>query len=434
MPTPIVCLDFRLRQFVTTFRTCFTRPQWRYFVIVLLALMQCQEQRTLSGLGRQVAESTSLAGLSRFLAEAPWSAESVAATWWQRFRQQLAPRIEAERERLRQARAKRRGRPKTPLVTGYWIGDDSTQAKRKGLKMEGLGRHHSTTEGKRIVGHSLVQGLYVLLGRRCPLAPQLYRQHAVCEAEGVTFQSKIELMRALIQTFEPLPGTRTHVLLDAWYAAKVIWRTARARGFQITTGMKANRWLRVDDPSEAEGWRWQKFSDYAASLSEADYSIETWPSQTEPRPVYVHTVQTRVRKLYRAQVVIVRESLSAPLSEARYFASSDLTADRATLVAHLAARWAIEVLFADSKAELGLDHYQLMRATALVRFWTLVLTAYVFLDEERDRLARQVQHHVTLGEARRDVQARHRRQLIDWLFQQFRHGTPPDALYPRLAA
>ncbi len=106
--------------------------------------------------------------------------------------------------------------------------------KRKGKKMGGLGRHHSSSEGKRGEGHSLVQGLYVLLGRRCPLAPQLYRQQSVCEKEGVVFQSKIALMLERIRTFEPVPGTQTHVLLDSWYTAKVIWQAARARGFLIT--------------------------------------------------------------------------------------------------------------------------------------------------------------------------------------------------------
>jgi len=38
-----------------------------------------------------------------------------------------------------------------------------------------------------------VQGLYLLLDRRCPLAPHLYRQEKVCQAEDVAFSSKIEL-------------------------------------------------------------------------------------------------------------------------------------------------------------------------------------------------------------------------------------------------
>src|SRR5437660_12520119 len=84
----------------------------------------------------------------------------------------------------------------------------------------------------------------------------------------------------------------------------------------------------------------------------------------------------------------------------------DLEASPQMLLAHIAARWDIEVLFADGKEELGLDQYQLMSATALVRFWTLAMLAYVFLEEEGDRLQTQWQRHVTIGEARRDIQRR----------------------------
>ena len=75
-----------------------------------------------------------------------------------------------------------------------------------------------------------------------------------------------------------------------------------------------------------------------------------------------------------------------------------------------------------------------MSAKAIVRFWTLVIAAYVFLDEERARLRQEWQRHVTLGEARREVQRLHRRHLIDWMFDQFQADATPDALYDLLAA
>src|SRR5260370_30878029 len=78
----------------------------------------------------------------------------------------------------------------------------------------------------------------------------------------------------------------------------------------------------------------------------------------------------------------------------------DLQASPELLLAHISARWDIEVLFGDGKEELGLDHYQLMSATAIVRFWTLAMLAYVFLEEERHRLQTQWQCPVTIGEAR----------------------------------
>src|SRR5258708_38656831 len=142
--------------------------------------------------------------MRRFFSEGPWSQGAVGARWLKHFRVEMQPLVEAEREQQRQQQPKRRGRPTQPLVTGYVIGDDSTMSKPKGRKIEGLGKHHSTTYDQRIIGHSLVQGLYVLLDRSCPLAPQLHRQAKVCEAEEAAFQSKIELMETLIREFEPV--------------------------------------------------------------------------------------------------------------------------------------------------------------------------------------------------------------------------------------
>src|SRR5215210_3195287 len=291
MRVPIICMDGRLRHFAAAFRDCFSTPQHRYFEIFLLAMLLCQEAKTLTSLLRQVAVQVTLSGLSRFLATAPWSTADIAKTWRQRFDTQVASLVAAEQARQRAAQPKRRGRPTPPVVTGYLIGDDSTMHKVRGKKMAGLGKHYSTTAGTRVVGHSLVQGLYVVQGRHCPLEPQLYRQQAVCAAEDVPFHSKIDLMDDLIGTFQPLPGTRTHVLLDSWYAAKRLWQTARGRGFQISTGLKSNRMVRDADPDSANGWRWVGLTEYAAGLRVADYQRVTWPSQdADPRQVWVHVV------------------------------------------------------------------------------------------------------------------------------------------------
>jgi SRSO17 transposase len=408
---------------------CFSVPQWRHFVTVLLGLMQVEGRSTLSGLARRVVEAGSVSSLSRFLSNAPWSAYRVAACWQTRFRERLAPLVEAEHAQQAAKRPKRRGHPAATVVTGYLIGDDSTQQKRRGDKMGGLGQHYSSTEDKPVNGHSLVQGLYVLLGQHCPVSPQLYQQEDVCDRTERTFRSKIHLMGEIIRTFEPVAQTRTHVLLDSWYTCKHIWRLARERGFLITSGLKANRSLRVDDPQSLKGWSWQRLSDYAAQLPAEAYQKVAWPNG-DHATVFVHVVATRVRKLYRCQVVIIRPTLDCPAKAIRYWASSDMDADRTILVNDIAARWEIEVFFEDTKDVLGLDHYQLMTTTAILRFWTLVMAAYVFLDEQRS----QQQTPVTIGQARHAIQHTHYCQLIDWIYQQFSEGTAPNALYDRLAA
>lgn len=92
-------------------------------------------------------------------------------------------------------------------MTGYRIGDDSPMHKRRGKQMQGLGTHEATTERRVLNGRRLVQALAVVAGRRCPLAPPLYRHQAVCTGEGVPLPSKVALMAERIRGFAPAAAT-----------------------------------------------------------------------------------------------------------------------------------------------------------------------------------------------------------------------------------
>jgi len=117
--------------------------------------------------------------------------------------------------------------------------------------------------------------------------------------------------------------------------------------------------------------------------------------------VYAHAVRTWVRKLGPTLVLLTRQSLSQPLDQARYWGSTLLNADAQRVVHLLAVRWDMETLFEDYKDLLGSDHYQVMSATAIVRFWTLVSCLAYFLDEQRATLqAERPGEHVTWGDVR----------------------------------
>ena len=435
MRVPIVCVDAHLRQYAQSFVDCFSRPQFQHFVTVLVGLLLCQGKHTLTDLLSCLASRSSLASLSRFLSQAPWSSSEVATTWRKRFDRALAPQVAQHHADHRAAQPRRVGRPKASVVTGYLIGDDSTCHKLRGKKMEGIGYHYSTTASATVKGHSLVQSLYVLLGRRCPLEPRLYRQKKTCQAEGVSFASKVELMEALIREFEPLADTKTHVLLDAWYSAKRIWKAARERGFAITTGLKGNRLLRIREKGARGGWQWISLDAYAKRLRDEDYHEVVWPRQDgSGRKVLVHVVATAVQKLGRVQLIVVREKRDEGWSEPRFWASSEMKADVQTLINHLAARWDIEVLFADAKELLGLDQYKMMSATALIRFWTLVLAAYVFLEEQRTLLEQEWQRPLSIGQTQQEVQRVHWFHLISWMSHQLQSGHTPATLFRKLVA
>jgi len=430
MPKPIVCLSEQLRQFAELFRSCFSKRQWKYFVTVLLGLIECEERRTLQGLLRNVWEKISLSGLSRFLGRWSWSAEAVAQTWQDDFQAEVIPLVQAEHARQREARPKRTGRPRATVVTGYLVLDDSVQFKPQGRRMEGLGRHYSGCEKRKVSGHSLFTALYLVQGRRCPLAPRLYRQQKVCKREGVPFHSKLDMAVSTVQEFEPVPRTHTHVLTDAWYHCYRLRRAVGHRGWDLSGRLKKNRRMR---PGGDRSKPYVRLDEYAATLAAADWVEANWPSQQGGHQVFVHAVSTWVRKLGPTLVLITRLRRDEPLSEARYWGSTLVDADTQTVIDILAMRWSIETLFEDYKDLLGIDHYQLMRATAIVRFWTLVSCLAYFLDEHRAQLhQKQPDVHFTLGDACRDIRGQHQQNLLTWLEAQFHSGVTAEQMSVRL--
>lgn len=432
MPKPIICLAEALCQYAELFRPCFSNRQYKYFVTVLLALVECQERRTLSALLRCVSpEGVSLSGLSRFFSKWQWSPQTLADIWLARFKERVTPLVQANQQvqnlRLTQCPVVKNGPGRPPkikaktLVTGFLIMDDSTHHKPKGQKMEGMGRHYSNTEKKLLPGHSLFGSLYSVIDQRTPLLPKLYRQKKVCEREGVVFQSKIELAVATIETFEPLADTATHVLVDSWFHCKALRKACRVRGWDLSGALKSNRRIRVTD---AKGeLQWQPLNEYVQGLSETDWQEAQWPSSAEgePRSVYVHTLRTKVSKLGATLVVITRYHLEGKPGEIRYWGTTVVDATAQTVLDYLAKRWSIEVFFEDAKDLLGSDHYQLMSAVGVERFWAIIALLSSFLDEQRFLMSQRNEGtHYSWGACRSELQIQHRRNLLVWLENQFR--------------
>jgi hypothetical protein len=298
--------------------------------------------------------------------------------------------------------------------------DDSTHAKRYARAQEGLGRHYSSTEQEVVNGHSLFQSVYLLQGRQLPLTPRLYRRKATCEAEGVPFVSKIDMAYEEVTTFEPPPDTHTHLLIDAWYMAKRIWRAARERGWDVTGGLKSNRVMRVIDPNGTR--RWVAARRYAAGLTADDFTPVVRPTEEGDKVVYAHLVKTWVRGLGPCQVLIVKPDPDADLEHTRYWATGRLDDTLEQVVGHVAQRWTIEVLFADFKELMGSDHYQMRSAQGIIRFWAPGLCLYRFLDEVRATHRRLWGEPLTLGQARQQIRESHREGLLDRIFDQIAAG------------
>jgi Transposase DDE domain len=420
----IINQDATLRNYLEAFRSIFSAPQWKYFETILMGLLHCDGSKTLSGILRQVAVVVTMSGLSRFLISPAWSVAALEKVRYQQFQVQVQPRIVQAHREQKSRRARRRGRPQPTVVTGYLIMDDSTHAKRYyQLISSGLGRHFSSTERKPVKGHSLFQAVYVVEEHQHPLTPVMYCQKAVCEKNRQAFFSKVDLAVQTVETFEPLPDTQTHVLVDSWYLNKRLWKAVRKRHWDLTGGLKCNRPIRLEDSQGIVTW--PTVSEYAATLDTEDFQAVLWPNQEGGQIVYAHLLRTRVKKLGACQVLIIREKQNDPNSSTRFFATTRLKDTLAQVVDAAAKRWTVETLFADFKELMGSDQYQLHSAEAIRRFWALGLCLYQYLDSVRQRLQRLENRHISLGEARAWVISRHEDRQLDWICHQVKRGVRP---------
>jgi hypothetical protein len=423
MAQPIIIQEGSLRNYLGAYRDVIRPAQWTYFETVLMGLIHCQASRTLSGLLRTVAVLVTVWDLSRFLVSPRWSAEGVAEVRYRLFCAEVQPLVAAAHEAQRLNRPSQKGRPKATVVTGYLILDDSTHVKRYAKKMGGQGRHYSSTDRCTMPGHSLFQGLYLVEGRQYPLDPQMYIQKSVCEQEKRPFQSKVDLAVSVVEHFEPLLETHTHVLIDSWYVNKRMWNAVKLRHWGLTGGLKANHKLRTLD---AEGQPlWMRLDDFVAELPTDQFQPIQWPSQEGQVILYVSLVRTRVKKLGACQVLIVKPTAEASGDQARFYITTCLDDTLEQVVQTVALRWRVETLFADFKELMGSDQYQVHSAEAILRFWALGLCLYQYLDSLRHRLERLNDRHVTMGETLAWLRQRHEDLRVNWICQLVSLGVQP---------
>jgi hypothetical protein len=230
-----------------------------------------------------------------------------------------------------------------------------------------------------------------------------------------------------IEVFEPIAGTATHVLIDSWHHCRAVRRAAQKRGWEVSGGLKCNRMMRLI--SEEGQHQWLKLSAYAASLKREDWSEVTWPSEQNRQTMYAHLVQTWVRKLGPTLLLVTCHNPEEPLKSVRYWGSTLPNLDAQALVDLLAIRWNIETFFEYDKDLLGSDHYQLMSAQAILRFWTLIACLMCFLEEQRVAC---VSFPFTCGDARREIQEQHRINLLLWLKDQFQANSSFDQISAQL--
>lgn len=415
----------RFDNFVSLFTTKLAKPAQRHFIALLVALIIFDGRKNIVGLNRALLAPCHASSLARFIGEAEWD--------------------EAEFEQIRLAHLNRQVRRYIQAHTlkgqnlPAFLCIDDTNNPKSGRQTAWASYQYSHLAGGLIRCYCLVTALMVIGPYAVPVALQLYRKKADCQAAGKShlYISKTELAARLIRAWQPPASVQPFVLADSWYVCDELFSACAERDFTLIGAIAANRLVLTPTLK-----RLTALSEYAPSLPKSAYQRVKLDKQTfELAGVVAQLKGGQSVKLVVGRSLTATTNPKAAIKHYtyRYFVSSDPTLSVSRLAEFYSIRWEIETFHRLIKELLGLDHNQCWRERNVQRLWTVVLIAYSYLlIEQVEHYADYIENEQATGCRLGQVVSWHKREAhrgqAEWIYQQAQAGRPLADLLRQIAA
>jgi SRSO17 transposase len=288
-----------------------------------------------------------------------------------------------------------------PIET--WQVDD-TGFLKQGIHSVGMQRQYTGTAGKITncqIGVSLTVATQT---EQLPIDFELYLPKSWTESkerreeaqipEEVTFKTKIEQAREMIDRAVAAGIPRGVVLADAFYGDEPSFRRAvRSHGLQYAVGIKSdNRVWQLDRRGRRAGAP-LTVGQLARSLDPQCFRRFVWRQGTGS-PLAASFAMLRVIPAFhsadddialREKVWLICERRDGEREIRFSFASLPSSWSQKRLVRLLKQRWRTERVYQDLKGELGLDHYEGRRYSGWHHHVSVALCCHAFVVAERAR-------------------------------------------------
>jgi len=271
---------------------------------------------------------------------------------------------------------------------------DDTLARKRGLKIFGVGMHYDpilSSRGKDIVnwGHNwVVLGVLVRLPFRddywfsLPVLFRLYRRRQTVQHEGGAYRTRPELAVEMLEKLCNVHGTRRfHLLADSTYSGKSVVRHLPAN-CDLTGRMHLDAEL-FDLPPErrpkAMGRPLRRGPRRPSPRSMLEMAgkrlaLDIYGRRETARVVSSIALWHRTAAERPLRVVAVEPLSSGRKVQAFYSTCVDATAEQ--VLTWYARRWAIEVAFHDAKGHLGFEEPQGWTKRAVKRTAPMAMLLY----------------------------------------------------------
>jgi len=334
-----------IQTILSFFSEVFSRPSSKIFSSFIIGFIQLGKETHTSSMVQSLTHPflhRSLSSFTRFLGNNVWTMEEITKIVLHQFFHTL--------------------RIKEHSVL-FLIVDD-TLAKKTGKKMPGCAWHKDQAYKPHVFGHQWVLSALLYRDFLLPLWAKLYHTRGT---KGCgPFQTKITLVKKMLQTlWLPIP-CKVYLLADGWYWGKPLAQLCRKHGYHMISQLRSNSVLFID------GKRTKVT--ILSTLSSA-YREVSLTFYGEHRTLKIARFVGVLKNFGKVAVVVVKEKRK----KIRYLVSTNLHLSALDILHYYAKRWKIEQMIKDLKQRLGFEDYQVRHLQAIQRHVALVLLSYCVL-------------------------------------------------------
>ena len=350
----ITTFPFFAKRFFRRARQLVGRCSFAHLWRVVIALASLQGRRSLSALAEALGGYRSRQAIAYFLSQAQWDAPGLLRqTAWQ-----------------------------TLLRLGFRSGDplyavlDDTQKRKRGKLMAAVSKIFLHAERVYARGHTILGCVLLYRGVLIPYAVSLWASQQACRdsqqeedpADRLSFRKLTGLAQDALLSLDLPQGVKPVVLFDSYYLCPAVAGVCTVLGWPFVSVAKKNRNFAPDGRPRDK----RKLGEYGRNLL-----------VRRGRRCVVHglehRVAERVGRLSKAGRVKLVVSQRKGDRGWVVLVTNQPEWDARKVLETYRRRWAIEVLWKQSKQEMGLGDYQMLRYRGVVRYLHLVLIACLLL-------------------------------------------------------
>lgn len=324
-----------IKELLSSYKKCFTRPQYKNFrdFIVGLIVSDSKTIQEIADCFGRVDQSSA----NRFLTESEWD--------------------EKEVNNLRLSQIKK----KCNLKKGIFI-SDPTFFHKTGKLMEKANYHYSGITKKKEWGYFFVNSFFTDGKNEFPVCGDFYLRDEDADKEHPFKTVRDIVIEQLDYALKRLPIWL--FMADAGLYADFLIQELRSRGLKYVLGTKITNKISI------RGKKRISIEEYLNTLTDDNFKMHVIDGEI----YHLHTIEVSERGVGKERLLISYKS--GDEKNVKLYVSNLMQYNEGTLMKLLLQRWKIETWHRDAKQHLGLEDYQVRKFGAMQKVACAVFVAY----------------------------------------------------------